>query len=120
MFYLLFLPFIIWAGIIFYLSSIPAASLPSAEWYVPYIVHFIEYFILAVLALLPYYIWDKKMKINTLYYWGIFLAFYALTDEVHQIWVEGRQFSLLDLGVNLVAVFLVLYFYKKYGKIIVN
>lgn len=44
----------------------------------------------------------SKAKMKSIFF-GIF---YALTDEIHQIFVEGRAFQLRDLGLDIAGVIL--------------
>ena len=85
------------------------------------IAHFTEFFILGVLAfnLLRYYFQiDKKLFLKV----AIFCFFYACSDELHQLFIEGRGPSIMDVGIDfsgsLVSLFLIYLFitYKKRKK----
>ena len=92
------LPLIIYAALIFYLSSIPNLSnpLPSFNWS-DKVVHFVEFAVLGVL------IWQSARRLNMKVRrrWLVMLAiavgiFYAASDEFHQSFVAGRNADLLD------------------------
>ncbi len=64
--------------------------------------HFIEYTILGVLLFLSiYYSYYQRWKMRSylLISFGIGLL-YAVSDEIHQIFVPGRAFELFDIGVD--------------------
>lgn len=90
-------PVILYAGLIFWGSSIP--SLPSN---LPFtikdkVLHFIEYFILGLLLLRSIREINRNMSLIPLF--GItFLIgiIYAATDEIHQGFVPGRDMNLWD------------------------
>lgn len=94
-------PAVIWMGVIFWLSSqekLPPAITGILEVEMEdKIGHFIAYAILAVLvsfAITRVRGWQKV---------GLVVAFaicYAITDELHQTFVPGRSFELLDIAAD--------------------
>ena len=83
--------------------------------------HFTEFFILGILTfnLLRYYFQiDKKLIIKA----AVFCFIYACSDELHQLFIEGRGPSIVDVGIDfsgsLVSLFLIYLFitYKKRKK----
>jgi len=104
----LWLPVLIWAGLIFYLSSIP--NLAVGEGTVDFLTrkpaHIIEY------ALLFGLIWRALQgslvaTVRTLYFSAaVFTFLYAVTDEIHQMLVPSREGKLYDLGFDLLGIFL--------------
>jgi len=105
------MPVLFWAGLIFYLSGISALSSglsTPVEIILRKIAHAFEYGVLAVLLLL-------------LVYRGYFLSLsrsfsialmatllYALSDELHQTFVLGRNGNLKDVAVDLAGAYIVL------------
>ncbi|MBP7859883.1 VanZ family protein [Patescibacteria group bacterium] len=91
---------IIWCGVLFLFSSIPNAKI-STDTLMDLIIrkslHFTNYFILYVIA---YKTFNKK-GLKTL----IFCAIYALSDEAHQFFVEGRGPSLWDALIDTLGAF---------------
>ena len=101
-----FLMAIIWAILIFIGSSVPGSELPTASNITSYIVHFIEYLVLGVLLALS----AKAGLIKGAFEVLIIGLLYALSDEIHQLFVPGREFSLLDLLLDALGLYLGLKF----------
>jgi VanZ family protein len=90
------LPVLVWAGVIFALSSIPSLNSGLGTWdfVLRKCAHMTEYAILAVLL----------VRATGSYAWAFALAVaYAATDEVHQLFVRGRHGSALDVAVDAVG-----------------
>jgi VanZ family protein len=90
------LPVLVWAGVIFALSSIPSLSSGLGGW--DYVLrkgaHMTEYAILACLL----------VRATGSYAWAFALAVaYATTDEFHQSFVHGRHGSPIDVGIDAVG-----------------
>ncbi len=87
------LPVVVWAGVIFALSSLPSLSSGLGAWDVVLrkCAHMTEYAILAVLA------WRATRSATQAF--ALAVA-YAASDEVHQLFVRGRHGSPLDVGVD--------------------
>jgi VanZ family protein len=82
-------PVVLWAGLIFALSSIPDLSTGLGTWDVLLrkLAHVAEYAVLGALAFRA----TRSAPV------AVFLASaYAVTDEVHQAFVAGRHGSPLD------------------------
>jgi len=100
------IPVVVYAGLIFGLSSYPRPLLPEIE--IPFLdkfVHGVEY---GVLGFLLY----RAFKTSKLRRYAVLLAialssFYGLTDEIHQNFVPNREFDLLDLAADSVGATLV-------------
>ena len=89
------LPFATCYGLIFYMSSRQVSQLPSG---IPDVIpHFIEFFVLAFL-----YMRGLKVRTTRILLKGmLFLAALAILDEIHQLYVPTRVFSLLDILYDL-------------------
>lgn len=107
------MPVIIYCIIIFILSSIPITpeQIPGPEFKAKdLILHSVEFFILAFLFLRAF----VKEKWRMPFYFAIlFTILYGCLDELHQLFVIGRDLSFLDvvfnsIGALLVSVFKVL------------
>jgi VanZ family protein len=80
--------------------------------------HFIEYMILALLAfnLIKLYFNIKQVVILTI----VFVFLYACSDEIHQLFVLGREGAIRDVvidtcgGIVLVLIKLGVYYRKKH------
>jgi len=90
-------PVVLWAGLIFTLSSIPSLDSGLGTWdlVLRKLAHFAEYAILGALLL-------RALRREPL---AVLLgSAYALTDEVHQAFVTGRQGSPLDWALDTAGV----------------
>lgn len=110
-------PVIGWMGVIFYLSHQPATSLekmlPFFNRFFPWMEsfnwgHFLAYFILALCMLLAlgtrFNHWKGKVVVV------IICTLYGMTDEVHQLFVEGRHFDLVDIRNDAIGAMLAMLF----------
>ncbi|MFH0739191.1 MAG: VanZ family protein [Candidatus Omnitrophota bacterium] len=95
------LPVIIYAIIIFSISSIPGKAIPPIFKYQDVVFHFVEYAFLSVLlnrALKAVFIPDVKIR---RFCWVFILCLlYALGDELHQLFVPHRVASLYDIATD--------------------
>jgi hypothetical protein len=90
-------PVVAWAALIFALSSIPDLGTGLGLWDLALrkLAHAAEFAILA--ALLVRAVRDR--------WWAIALGIaYALSDEIHQSFVPGREGAPLDLAIDSVGV----------------
>ncbi len=96
------LPVIAWAALIFTLSSIPDLGTGLGGWDLALrkIAHAAEYAVLGALLLRAV---GRELPAAAI---GIA---YAVTDEVHQAFVPGRQGAVLDVLVDAVGVLLGVY-----------
>lgn len=96
-------PAVIWAGMIFMLSSLPDLGGPDSALIVvaTYVVHF---FLFAVLGITLYFAFTGKLlpskespidDPDVLAPWVIAVV-YAVLDEIHQGFVPGREVSIFD------------------------
>ena len=100
------LPVALWAGLIFALSSIPDLGTGLGGWDLALrkIAHALEY---AVLGLLLLRAVGREAAAAAL---GIG---YAVTDEIHQTFVAGRQGSARDVLVDAVGVLAGVYLFPR-------
>jgi VanZ family protein len=90
------LPVVIWAAVIFAFSSVPSLATDLGTWdtILRKLAHLAEYAILgALLARATRRPGDAVAL----------AALYAVTDEVHQLFVEGRHGAPLDVGIDAVG-----------------
>jgi VanZ family protein len=104
--FLLWLPVVAWAGLIFGLSAIPSLSTGLGTWdtVLRKGAHVTEY---AVLGALLVRALGRDLP--------AFLAgvAYAATDELHQHFVAGRHASPIDVGIDAVGVALGLLVWRR-------
>ncbi|MFH1737291.1 MAG: VanZ family protein [Actinomycetota bacterium] len=91
-----------WAGVIFFFSSLPGSSVPSA---VPdYIPHFVEFLIFAGLVSAALWATKKELPAGNLSLWAIIITgLYAASDELHQAFIPGRTPDIKDWAVDVLA-----------------
>ena len=88
----LWAPVVLWAGLIFVLSSIPGLGTGLGTWdfVLRKLAHAGEYAVLGLLL---------ARAVAELPAFALGVA-YAVTDEVHQAFVNGRQAALLDVAID--------------------
>jgi len=93
----LWLPVVVWAAVIFTFSSIPSLSTGLGTWdtILRKAAHMAEYAILGALLLRAL---GRELPA---FFFGLA---YAVTDEIHQHFVEGRHASPLDVALDGVGV----------------
>mgnify|MGYP006304384101 CR=1 FL=1 len=91
-------PFILYMALIFYLSSIPQPPMPMSDvWNIDKVYHLIEYSIFSLLAFYAFvHAPFKIISENAILLAILFTAFFGATDEIHQLYVEGRQSNITD------------------------
>lgn len=93
-------PLAAWCFVIFVLSSVPGNKYPQVQWeHADKLVHICIYFWVGVFG----WIFFKSRGA------GVFSAFafgvlYGLSDEIHQLWVPRRTFSMTDWIADSVGV----------------
>jgi len=99
----LWLPVIIWAGLIFYFSSIPNLRTSLSEFWdtvLRKIAHMAEF---CILFLLLFRALDDLSKKRKMFWALLFSILYAFSDEWHQKFIFGRVSSLIDIGIDSVG-----------------
>lgn len=94
---------IIWAGVIFYLSSIPGSDIPQAPGVISFLVHFFLYTTLGVLLALNVFFIKKHWHTRWVYLAFALGMVYALSDEFHQLFVTGRSTDPMDLLIDIIG-----------------
>ncbi len=112
MFIKYWLPVIIFAIFIFYLSSIPGQDLPSWFPYEDVVAHIIEYAFFAFLINRALKGYRPSMPYIRRFLWVLFLSIiYAISDEFHQGFVLNRSPSLNDLFYDGIGAFITCIFW---------
>ena len=116
----LWLPVLVWAGLIFYFSSVP--NLAVGEGAVDFLTrkpaHIFEYALLFVLIFRAI----RGSFGRGLKFWeinlgsGIMALLYAVSDEIHQALVPTRSGKIEDLGFDLLGVLLALFLLRFYHR----
>lgn len=105
-------------------SNETSEFIDSSVLYIRKSAHFIEYLILGILTIsvLSDYNLDKKIII----YSFIFCLIYAMTDEIHQLFISGRSAKALDVIIDSVGsitgifIYYLLIFKRKIGKKVIE
>ena len=101
------LPVIIYAIIIFNVSSVPGEEIPFLFSFQDVVFHILEYALLAILvsrALRAYY---PAMIFSRRFLWVLILVVaYAFSDEFHQAFVPNRDPSFLDVFYDSLGILL--------------
>jgi len=102
------LPVVVWAGVIFAFSSVPSLSTDLGTWdtILRKLAHLAEYAILGALL-------DRALRRPQLAVAIVFAALYAVTDEVHQAFVEGRHGAPLDVGIDTVGALVGVFLWRR-------
>lgn len=98
-----------WMGVIFYLSSQPdlKSGLPSqTDFVLRKLAHAAEYGILVFLAWRAASDGGEKKGLKYLLIAVGFSVFYAVGDEYHQLYVQGRVGSLTDVLIDSAGIFI--------------
>jgi VanZ family protein len=104
----LWLPVVVWAAVIFAFSSIPSLSTGLGTWdtILRKAAHMAEYAILGALLLRA-----LGRELPALF----FGLAYAITDEIHQHFVEGRHASPIDVAIDGVGVAIGIFLVRLVG-----
>jgi len=102
---------IVWMSFIFYLSSLTNLASgfePAIDLILRKLAHIGEYAVLMILftRLFIHKLSDMPLS-RILAYAAIFSLLYAVSDEFHQLFVEGREGTLRDIGIDSVGIALV-------------
>lgn len=99
----LFIPALLWAVIIFAVSSIPDLKTPALDFEQgDKIAHFGEYFILGIF--LTYALDRSHLRIGRVFWISVCAAgLYGILDEFHQLFVPGRQMDGWDMLADAVG-----------------
>lgn len=106
-------PVFLYAGLIFYVSSIPGSDVPSIGIDLSPI-HIPEFYILSYLLFRALRRnGTNKPLTSAILAIGI-STIYGMLDEIHQLFVPGRIFSVYDIFLNLIGSLIILF--NLYGR----
>jgi len=89
--------------LIFYISSIPYLEQPLSirEPHAPFLEHILEYSLLGFLVFLGLLSRGNIPIRNAILLAILISSIYGISDEIHQIFVPGRTFDILDITADL-------------------
>lgn len=101
----LWFPAVVWAGVIFFFSSIPdLKSGLEYDFLLRKMVHIAEYFIFTFLL---YRAFSGSFNMNPLrlfMYPAVLALLYAVSDEIHQYFVVGRSCAAQDVLIDSIGI----------------
>lgn len=109
---------VLWAGLIFYLSSIPSLRIDVPDVWdliLRKMAHLFEYGVFAVLLM-------RYGEHRYPHHWSIPLVsllgvlIYASVDEIHQTFVDGRVGSVADVGIDFTGGLLAALVYYRWRR----
>jgi VanZ family protein len=105
----LWLPVLLWAGLIFALSSIPNLGTGLGTWdlLLRKAAHMTEYAVLALLLVRAVGHEAPALALGVVY---------AASDEVHQSFVRGRHASPVDVAIDTVGLLVGLLVWRRSGR----
>ncbi len=99
-----YFPLILWAGIIFFLSSLPGSTYPSLP-YLDKVAHFFEYFILGYFLVRFIFNFDLSLTLPGVFLTSIILgSSFGFLDEIHQIFVPLRSCDFFDWLTDILGI----------------
>lgn len=114
------LPALLWMGLIYFLSSfhkLQASPVGWQDFIVRKTAHFMEFAFLSILFFRGFK-GTTKFPDKKRYLWSLLLAVsYALSDEFHQTFVNGRSGRFFDFGVDSFGALAGLLFLFKFVKL---
>lgn len=117
-FMLYWLPSLLWMALIYYLSSfhkLQASVVGWQDFITRKTAHFMEYALLFI-----FYNFALKQSTNIFYkkrliYCLVLTIIYAISDEYHQTWVNGRTGKPFDIGIDSFGAFFGLFVVWKFS-----
>ena len=108
-------PAVLYAGVIFYLSSLEHVSIPEFGLDTEdKLLHALEYFGLAVLTARAFQGGSKHgLSRGKIALVVLLAALYAASDEIHQYFVPGRSSDFFDWLADVVGIFIGVGFYAR-------
>ncbi len=98
-------PVVVWAGVIFFFSSVPDLKTGlEYDFLLRKIAHITEYF---VFTFLLYRAFSGSFKMNVFrlfMYPAVFSFLYAISDEIHQYFVLGRSCAISDVLIDSIGI----------------
>jgi VanZ family protein len=114
------LPVVLWAAVIFFLSSVPGlqSGLGAWDWVLRKAAHIFEYGLLMRLIVRAFDLTQPQMPIkHRLVSSGSLALIYAISDEIHQMFVPLRGPSVLDVLIDCVGILCAGWVYWKLKNI---
>lgn len=112
----LWLPPILWMGIIFFFSSLHTIKTSKFYWQdfiIKKTAHFVEYAFLSFLYFRGFY--GSKFSSKKSAFLSVLISFlYAISDEYHQSFTPGREPRIRDIVIDVIGASFAVYFVVKH------
>ena len=101
---LIYIPLGIYWFILLVLTTLPGKDLPETG-INDKMEHFAAYFVLSILLSLTLLLQNKYYKMKKYYaaFSGLIIGLYAAMDEIHQLFVPGRDCDILDWTADMIG-----------------
>ncbi len=97
-------PFYAYAALIFYLSSLPKVLPDTGIPCFDKFLHLIEYFVFGLLAARAFKSSKKSALRGNVFILAVLISIsYGALDELHQLFIPGREYSLLDMTFDAIG-----------------
>lgn len=117
-FFKYWVPLYIYAGIIFYVSGM-SRPLPDVD--IPFfdkLLHILEYGLFAILASRAFRKSSRKSVFENFKILAVLVSIaYGISDEFHQAFVSGRDFSVFDMAADSIGGILGAFVYGRYRPV---
>ena len=101
----LWVPVVVWAGVIFWFSSVPDLRTGlEYDFFLRKIAHVIEYLVFTFLLYRAFSGSTKLSAFRLFMYPAVFSLLYAISDEIHQYFVLGRFCSAWDVMIDSIGI----------------
>lgn len=114
-------PTLAWMAVIYFLSSFHKMQASPVGWQdfiVRKTAHFIEYLVLCILINRSLKNTSSLSLVKRLVLALALTVLYAISDEYHQTFVNGRTGKIFDIGIDTLGAFFGLIFYWKLVKLL--
>lgn len=112
-------PVFLYAGLIFYVSSIPGSEVPSIGIDLSP-MHIPEFYILSYLLFRALKSDIVNKSLTSAFLAIIISTMYGILDEIHQLFVPGRIFSVYDIFLNLMGSVIILFNLYGWARFLKN
>lgn len=117
LYFLAYLPAILWASLIFFLSNqptLPSFSLSLYDFIFKKSAHIFVYAVLYLLLFYAYYQSHQQKLSKKNYYIPLLICLtYSISDELHQALIPGRYPTARDIGFDMLGVSSMLLYQQK-------
>ena len=114
-FFSLWGPVVLWMGVIFFFSSLP--SYPTKWGWMDFVMrkaaHITEFAFLTVLLLRGFIRSFSLTRREIVRYVFVVALLYAISDEIHQLFVLTRHGNFIDVLIDTFGIIIVLFFFQR-------